>query len=136
MEDIKIKDALRTTMMISSICNGYLQEQKPWDLAKSDMVRCQQVMNTSVQALFFLSSLFEPYMPSFSAKVYHQMNITRTALHEKLYEHIKGHPERIESLVPSGHQIGEPRPIFREIADAEAEKWREMFGGEKETVAN
>jgi hypothetical protein len=30
-----------------------------------------------------------------------------------MYEFLDGHPERIYDLVPSGHQIGEPKPIFR-----------------------
>jgi len=69
-----------------------------------------------------LASMLEPFMPSFSAKVYEQMNIKRTELHETLYDHLKKDAKRIESLVPAGHQIGEPKPIFREISNEEMEK--------------
>ena len=70
MEDVKIKAALKTTMTMSSACNGYLQEMAPWDLAKTDMPRCEQVLNVSVQALQLLCTMLEPFMPSFSAKIY------------------------------------------------------------------
>lgn len=74
-------------------------------------------------------------MPSFSAKVYQQMAIARTLVHDKIFEHIKTNPQHIETLVAAGHTIGDPKPIFREINNAEVEKWKVAFGGEKETVA-
>ena len=117
MEDIKIKEGLKTVMSMSSLCNGYLQETKPWDLAKADPIRCGQVVNTAIQALSLLAGLFEPFMPSFSAKVYAQMNTPRTKAHETLYKDLKGHPERIFTLVAANHVIGEPRPIFQEISE-------------------
>lgn len=73
-------------------------------------------MHTAIQALQLLASTLEPFMPGFSAKVYKQMNMERTELHETLYGWLKGHPERIKALVPAGHKIGEPQPIFREIS--------------------
>jgi len=70
MEAIKIKDSLKIVMAVSSMCNGYLQAQAPWDLAKTNKERCNQVVNLACQALFLLAAMFEPFMPSFSAKVY------------------------------------------------------------------
>jgi len=35
-------------------------------------------MNTACQAMQVLASMLEPFMPSFSAKVYEQMNLKRT----------------------------------------------------------
>ena len=70
MEQVKIKDSLRVTMAMSSLCNTYMQECEPWKLAKSDPKRCSQVMNVAVQAMQLLASMLEPFMPSFSAKVY------------------------------------------------------------------
>ena len=40
MEEVKIKDALRACMSLSSICNAYMQETQPWALAKSEPKRC------------------------------------------------------------------------------------------------
>ena len=59
------------------------------------------------------------------------MNIKRTETHEILYKHLKDNPERVATLVPGGHKIGEPAPIFRNISDEEMMKWKEQFGGEK-----
>ena len=80
--------------------------------------------------------MVEPFMPSFSAKVYEQMRLLNDRgekifgdRDEALLAWIKGHPERIADLIPAGHQIGEPAPIFREIFPEEIEKWRATFGG-------
>jgi len=132
LEEVKIKDALRATMAASSLCNTYVQEAEPWKLAKNnELKRCAQVVNTVVQALNLVAAMAEPFMPSFSAKVYEQLNLTRTEVHDKLYEHLKGHPERIETLIPAGHKIGVPAPIFREIFNEEMEEWKKRFGGIK-----
>ena len=40
MEEVKLKDALRSSMSLSSVCNAYMQETQPWALAKSDPIRC------------------------------------------------------------------------------------------------
>ena len=103
-------------------------------MAKTDKNRCAQVVRTALSALRFLCALIEPFMPSFAAKVYEQMNLLNkqgelTPRDEKLLLFILGHPERIIDLVPAGHQIGEPQPIFREIQDAEIEQWKKAFGG-------
>jgi len=118
-------------MTTSSLCNKYMQDMQPWVLAKSNMKRCKQVSNIVIQAMHLLAAMFEPFMPSFSAKVYEQMNVKRTATHEVLYEHLKDHPERLATLVPVGHEIGDPQPIFREISEDEMNKWKAQFGGEK-----
>ena len=70
MEAVKLKDGLRLAMQYSSDCNQYFQDNKPWELAKSDKTRCDQVVNTAINALFLLCVILEPYIPSFSAKVY------------------------------------------------------------------
>ena len=39
MEVVKIKDSLRVTMAMSSLCNASMQDTQPWVLAKSDQKR-------------------------------------------------------------------------------------------------
>ena len=82
MEQVKLKESLKVAMEYSSECNLYLQDQKPWELAKKDPVRCAQVVNTGLNALYLLCVILEPFMPSFSAKVYEQLAIKRTIEHE------------------------------------------------------
>ena len=42
-------------------------------------------------------------MPSFSAKVYEQLGIERTARHETLLKELSCDPTVLRSMVPGGH---------------------------------
>jgi len=96
MENVKIKDALKIAMHISHLCNTYVQENQPWALVKEgNTKRCHQVLNTGLNALRFLCAILEPFMPSFSAKVYEQMGLERKEQDETLFEQIKGRPGHI-----------------------------------------
>ncbi len=98
------------------------------------------MVRTALCALRLLCAMLEPFIPSFSAKVYEQMRLLnergeRSERDETLLQFVWGHPERIPELVPAGHQIGEPAPIFREIKPEEVDQWRKAFGGRDEAQA-
>jgi methionyl-tRNA synthetase len=87
MEKVKIKDGLKTAMNVSHLCNVYFQENKPWDLHKQGNIeRCHQVVNVAMNTLFLLCKMLEPFIPSFSAKVYEQMDIKDSDRDQKLFE--------------------------------------------------
>lgn len=88
-------------------------------------------MNVALNALLMICIIFEPFMPSFSAKVYEQMAVKREVKHETAIETLVKDPKSFFGLVQAGHIIGTPEPIFREIKESEAEAWRKQFGGDK-----
>ena len=131
MEQVKLKEGLKIAMSISSICNGYIQETEPFKLFKSDNDRCCSILYIIINALRLLGAIFEPFIPSFSAKLYEQLNIQRTEKDEVLLEAAKGKSvDFLLSLVPSGHTINQPQPIFKQISDEDCQNWRKMFGGQ------
>lgn len=132
MEKVRIKDALKTAMSISSSCNGYIQETEPFKLFKTDYDRCCSIIFITINALRLLGAIFEPFIPSFSAKLYEQMNVQRTEKDEVLLESAKiKSVDFILSLVPAGHTINQPTPIFKNISDEDVQKWRTMFSGKQ-----
>jgi len=132
-EKVKIKDALKVAMTNSHLCNGYFQDSEPWVLSKSNPERCAQVLNVAANALFLITKMLEPFIPSFSAKVYEQLNIQVSERDEKIFEFLlEGvFVENFGKLVAAGHKIGEPQPIFREIIDEEVDTWKQVFDGKK-----
>ena len=86
-------------------------------------------MFTAINALYFLCAILEPFIPSFSAKVYEQMAVTRIPRHETILQEVKNNFEAITTILPAGHTIGTPEPIFREIKEAEGVAWKKQFGG-------
>uniref|UniRef100_A0A453SKM1 methionine--tRNA ligase n=1 Tax=Aegilops tauschii subsp. strangulata TaxID=200361 RepID=A0A453SKM1_AEGTS len=73
MDKVKLKQGLKIAMAISSEGNAYLQESQFWKLYKQDPASCTTVMKTSVGVVYLLACLLEPFMPSFSKDVCHQL---------------------------------------------------------------
>ncbi|XP_022871486.1 probable methionine--tRNA ligase [Olea europaea var. sylvestris] len=130
MEKVKLKQGLKIAMLISGEGNAYLQESQFWKLYKEDRPSCSVVMKTSVGIVYLLACLLEPFMPSFSLEVLKQLNLPlemQISLSDE-----KGDVERAKrpwEIIPAGHKIGTPAPLFRELTDKEVEFFREKFAG-------
>lgn len=132
MEAVKLKAGLEAAMEVSSMGNAYLQESQFWKLFDEDANACAIVVKTAVGVVHLLATLLEPFMPSFSRKVLQQMNLPV----ETCVWLADGDAERASrpwSLVPSGHTIGDPEPIFIELTDEEVERFRLQFAGSQAT---
>ncbi|CAA3009146.1 probable methionine--tRNA ligase [Olea europaea subsp. europaea] len=130
MEKVKLKQGLKIAMSISGEGNAYLQESQFWKLYKEDQPSCSVVMKTSVGLVYLLACLLEPFMPSFSLEVLKQLDLppeTQISLSDE-----KGDIERAKKpweIIPAGHKIGTPAPLFRVLEDKEVEFFREKFAG-------
>ncbi|XP_023006265.1 probable methionine--tRNA ligase [Cucurbita maxima] len=130
MEKVKLKQGLKAAMAISSEGNTYLQSSQFWNLYKADKPSCNIVMRTSSGLVHLLACLLEPFMPSFSDEVFRQLDLPlerRISLCEE-----KGDIERAKQpwkTLPSGHKIGTPHPLFKELKDEEVELYRDKFAG-------
>ncbi|XP_052134881.1 probable methionine--tRNA ligase [Oryza glaberrima] len=130
MDKVKIKQGLKIAMAISSEGNAYLQESQFWKLYKQDPASCATVMKTSVGIVYLLACLLEPFMPTFSKDVLQQLNLSPE-------EHLsfcdeKGEVEKAKrpwDLIPSGHRIGKPAPLFKGLENEAVKGLREKFAG-------
>jgi len=129
MEKVKLKQGLKTAMSISTEGNGYLQDSQFWNLYKEDPAACAIVVKTSTGLVHLLATLLEPFMPSFSHKVLGQLNLPCETL--SLCDE-KGDVEQARkpwNIVPAGHKIGKPEPLFSEMKDEEVNYYRGKFAG-------
>lgn len=128
MERIWIKDGLKHVMEISSLGNKYMQDAAPWNSLKSgDKKRAGDVMCFIANIISLLASIAEPFIPGFTRKVRAQMNL----------------PNPIEpalmpmnfslDLVPEGHVIGTPEPIFRRMDKKELDAFKEKYSGQQKS---
>ncbi|KAJ8490827.1 hypothetical protein OPV22_012548 [Ensete ventricosum] len=130
MEKVKLKQGLKIAMSISSEGNAYLQESQFWKLYKEDPSSCAIVMKTSVGLVYLLACLLEPFMPSFSVEVLRQLNLPLEAnlsFCDENGENDKAN--RPWDFLPSGHHIGKPEPLFKELKDEDVESFRVRFAG-------
>ncbi|KAI3957904.1 hypothetical protein MKW92_027061 [Papaver armeniacum] len=130
MEKVKLKQGLKTAMSLSSEGNCYLQDCQFWKLYKEDPASCAIVMRTSVGLVYLLASLLEPFIPSFSVEVVKQLNLpSELPLSLSDENGDINRARRPWEIIPSGHKIGVPEPLFKELKDEEVEFFREKFAG-------
>nr|GEW65464.1 probable methionine--tRNA ligase [Tanacetum cinerariifolium] len=124
MDKVELKDGLKAAMEISDDGNLYLQKAQFWNLYREDLPKCSIVMKTSVGVVYLLACLLEPFMPSFSVKVLKQLALP---LHLSLSDEDVQKAKRPWELIPSGHRIGTPVPLFTGLNDEQVEFFREKY---------
>lgn len=75
IEKLEIKNSISTIMELVEFGNKYYDEQKPWELFKSDKEKFNKVMFNCASIIINLANLFEPVMPETSKKISDFLNI-------------------------------------------------------------
>lgn len=130
LEKAKLKDGIRHILAISKHGNQYMQSNQPWVLLKGtedEKIRGGTVISVCSNIVCFLSILLSPYMPETSAKIRKQLNSKEFHLLGKT---------GITQLLPEGHVIGEPGPLFTKIEESQIEELKKKFAGKQETQTN
>jgi methionyl-tRNA synthetase len=128
MEVKKMRDALKTAMMIGKAGNWFFQETEIWKVLKEDRAAAGAYISACFGTVVLLASLLEPFMPSFSRKVLEQINLSDLVT---LDEGLEAKVAKIGDLVEAGHMISskEPVPLFRKITDDEVSALRQRYAG-------
>lgn len=63
MSKCHFREALLTIWSALSSLNEFIESNKPWELAKTDFPKCEQVLNVAVSSLLGAVDLIEPFMP-------------------------------------------------------------------------
>ena len=125
MIKIKLRDNLKRILHISRLGNQYLQENQPWKLIKggdSDKVRAATVTNVAANLSCLVSVLLSPYMPTTSRIIQQQLNAPSDV-------NILPQNSCFMNMIPAGHKIATPTPLFRKLEEAEIESYRKKFSG-------
>jgi len=128
LEKLKLRDGLRTAMLVSKAGNAFFQDNAIWRVFKENPAAARSLITACAGLAALLAALMQPYMPSFSAKLLAQLGMAQAPL---LTDDLVTKAADIGRLVPAGHKIGaeEPTPLFRKITDAEIEDFRQRFAG-------
>ena len=115
-ELVEIKNSLKIAMEISSLCNKYMQEEKPWEEKNLKSGRSQVVLFVIANLIRLIGAIFEPFMPSFSAKIYYTLGLKRTENDERYIEYLLEANDQniLVKLLPSGQVLNKPVPLFAE----------------------
>jgi len=99
--------ALRAIHAFASTANAYLEQNKPWEIAKDEEKADQltSVLLHGCESCAQLAILLAPIIPEASAKIAKQLNLSEDQLATKL-------PDLAWGLLPIGHQTGKNKPVF------------------------
>ena len=121
MDDNMVSDALAALNAQVSVCNAYIEQQQPWQLAKDEAsaprLRC--VLRHLLECCAQTGYLIGCVLPDASARILDQLNAG------DLFRSLT--PAALEwGILPAGHRINEPAPVFpRILSDEEKAKLAE-----------
>jgi methionyl-tRNA synthetase len=109
MDECDVSHALEAISRHVVHCNGYAERMKPWELNKDPVNhdRLASVLYHLAESVAHAAVLLSPILPTAAAKLADQLNLpSLTTL--KLADLHWG-------LLPDGHTIGTPKPVFPRI---------------------
>ncbi|CUT07687.1 methionyl-tRNA synthetase, partial [Candidatus Kryptonium thompsonii] len=113
-ENFRIRDGVFETMNLARFANKYFNDTEPWRMIKENPRRASTTINLCLQLVRALAILFEPVLPFSSRKIWEMLNLKDDIVKA-------GWDSAAELLLEAGHQLGEPKILFRKIEDAEIE---------------
>lgn len=110
LEKFRFKDALGEAMSLARKGNKYLNDKAPWHKMKSEKEIAETTLNLCCQLTRCLAILMEPFIPFSSEKIWEMLNLDGSV-------HDKGNWDTAKKLlIPSGHLIKRPSPLFKKIS--------------------
>lgn len=80
MEDFKLYEALEEIWTLISFCDKYIDDNKPWELAKSDKKKFEQVLSNLLYCISEIADLIAPFLPQTSEKIKNQIKTGKTGI--------------------------------------------------------
>ncbi|SDZ82893.1 MULTISPECIES: methionine--tRNA ligase [Acidovorax] len=97
--------ALRETMLLTDRVNAYVDQNKPWELAKQDGMegRLQDVCTTCIEAFRLLTILLKPVLPALAAQVEAFLKVPPFSFADAT------------TMLGKGHAIGEYKHLMQRV---------------------
>lgn len=127
LESAKLRDGLRFILCISRHGNQYIQSQQPWVKVKGspeEKKRASTVVAIAANISCLLSVLLQPYMPHISKVMQEQMNSPKS---------VNVITQQAVTLLPAGHKIGKPFPLFTKIEGTMATEMKKRYAGKQQS---
>ncbi|MEM4272532.1 MAG: methionine--tRNA ligase [Candidatus Bilamarchaeaceae archaeon] len=124
LENVQIKDGLLRVLEFGKNANRYFQENRPWELVKTDKACAATVIFVLANQVKDLAIICEPYLPHTSAGIFAQLGISPRKWEDAGLLTLKG-----------GTKTGKPAILFRKIEEKQAKALREKFSGKGSPLA-
>lgn len=113
MDEFDVSQAMAAVNRHVVACNVYAEQMKPWELNKNPEMkeRLATVLHHLVESVAHCAAMLAPVLPEAAAKLAEQLNLPE--LPELKLDSL------LWGLVPDGHTILKPSPVFPRIVVAE-----------------
>lgn len=132
LDQVELKNGLHNCMEICFNVNKFIQDNAPWEKINIQSKRSDVIASIACNLIRVLSALFEPFMPSLSAKINLMLGLeTRTEKDEKMIEFILNKDDYLNlmQVLPEGQLINEPVILIQEFNEALKETFRLKYNG-------
>lgn len=124
MDKARLRDGIRHILAISRHGNQYMQSQQPWVLFKGtddQKARAGTITGILCNLGALLSLLVFPYMPEVARNMFDQL--------QSKHRYIDPDQPFAATLLPAGHKIGKPLPLFTKLEQSRIDELRKKYGG-------
>jgi methionyl-tRNA synthetase len=104
MDRLDFDKALDIVIGLARSNNKYIQDNKPWELAKTDLPRLHAVLYNSTEAVRILSIYLDAFLPNASAGIRLQLNTPQQKLADAKFGYLQ-----------EGHAVGKAFPLFKKL---------------------
>lgn len=125
MEQVHLRDGLKTILAISRIGNQLIQTNQPWLLVKGgeiERLRAETVMYIALNTVALLGLLLSPYMPEVSRQIREQLALD--------CRHLVEIGPTMPLVLPKSHKIGTPALLFKRIEADQVNDFKKRFGSQ------
>ncbi|MCX7834160.1 MAG: methionine--tRNA ligase [Ignavibacteria bacterium] len=116
-ESFRFRDALNETMNIARIANKFFNDMEPWNVIKTDVNKCGEIINDCLNICYSLAIAIYPILPFTSKKILKILNETDTELDWNKIGNIN---------LKENRELGENEILFPQIENNNTTEDKEM----------
>jgi len=79
MQEFRLFEALEETWKLIGFCDKYIEENKPWELVKTDKKKLEHVLSNLLYCISEIADLINPFLPQTSEKIKNQIQESQTS---------------------------------------------------------
>ncbi len=147
INEVKLRQALETTLLLSQDVNAWLNEREPWKAFKQDKEDAARSVYTALQVINYLKILFAPFIPVSSQKVHEYLGFDGQLFGEQkiveYQEETRSHKAltydgsaaigKWEAVtLEQGQKLRQPSPLFVKLEEEIIEEEKARLGQVRE----
>lgn len=118
IEENRLRSAAHHMIGISRMGNKFLNEEKPWEVVKTDKEQAAQTLYVVAQIVKALAVVSSPFIPSAAEELWTTLRMSGDVSEQSWTEAL--------NPLPAGHKIGDAEPLFQKV-EVDSQELRERL---------